>query len=174
MKSTFSTLRFGLAVALGASLAGCAAPAEPPPPEPVVEATPAVPPPQVSINATMVALVDHAGHALWDVEQEGRAPKTDADWAAIEEHATQLAAAGSLVMLGGGGPNDLVWIQSPEWRRWARAMSDAGMAAIAASHAKNFDALVTANGQLVASCEGCHQEFKPDLPSEGIVHTHAH
>ena len=31
----------------------------------------------VSINAVMVSLVDHAGHALWDVEQEGneRAPE---------------------------------------------------------------------------------------------------
>jgi hypothetical protein len=34
--------------------------------------------------------------------------------------------------------------------------------------------LVAANGQLVQSCEGCHKEFKPELPSEGVVHAHAH
>ena len=28
--------------------------------------------PEVSINAVMVALVDHAAHQLWDVEAEGR------------------------------------------------------------------------------------------------------
>jgi hypothetical protein len=33
---------------------------------------------------------------------------------------------------------------------------------------------VAANGQVVESCEGCHKEFKPDLPTEGIVHTHDH
>jgi len=24
----------------------------------------------------------------------------------------------------------------------------------------------------VESCEGCHKEFKPSLPSEGLVHRH--
>jgi hypothetical protein len=37
-----------------------------------------------------------------------------------------------------------------------------------------MEALVAANGQLVDACEGCHKEFKPQLPSEGIVHAHAH
>jgi hypothetical protein len=175
MTINFTSLKIGLSLAAGTVwLAGCSAPAEPPAPAPAVETTPAVPPPQVSINAEMVSFVDHAGHALWDVEREGKAPKTDADWANVEEHATQLAAGGNLIMLGGGGPNDLVWAQSPLWRQWARALSDAGMAAIAASHDKNFDALVAANGRLVEACEGCHQEFKPELPSEGLVHTHAH
>jgi len=35
-------------------------------------------------------------------------------------------------------------------------------------------ALVAANRQLVESCEQCHKEFKPALPTEGIVHIHAH
>jgi cytochrome c556 len=120
------------------------------------------------------ATVDHAGHGLWDAEQAGKAPKTEAAWASIHEHATQLAAAGSLITLPGTGVNDVAWTQSPGWKRWARAMSDAGMAAVRASEAKNLDALVAVNGQLVETCEGCHTEFKPDLPSEGIVHKHAH
>jgi cytochrome c556 len=53
-------------------------------------------------------------------------------------------------------------------------MADAGAAALAAANARNLDALVAANGQVVESCEGCHKEFKPDLPTEGIVHTHDH
>jgi cytochrome c556 len=169
------SLRLGISVAASAFLlAGCSAPAEPPAPAPVAEAMPAVPPPQVSINAEMVMLVDHAAHQLWDTEKEGMAPKTDADWIEIEEHATQLAAAGNLIMLGGGGPNDLVWNKSPEWRTHALAMSSAGMAAVTAAQQKNFTALVAANGQLVDACEGCHKEFKPELPSEGITHEHTH
>lgn len=173
--------KLGIAVTLALGLvaaAGCGGAtdevAEAPAPAPAADARPSVPPPPVSVNASMVAFVDHAGHALWDVEREGMMPESDEDWFIIEEHATQLAASGNLLMLGGAGPNDLVWSRSQEWRDWARAMSDAGMAAITAARNKDFDALVVANGQLVESCEGCHREFKPDLPSEGLVHSHVH
>ena len=128
--------------------------------------------PEVSINAVMVALVDHAGHQLWNVEVEGKAPKTDADWENVEEHAVQLAAAGPAITVGGTGPTDAVWVKSASWDIYAQKMSDAGVAAMNAAKSKNFNALVTANGQLVESCVGCHKEFKPDLPTEGILHTH--
>jgi cytochrome c556 len=128
----------------------------------------------VSINAEMVTIVDHAGHQLWDVERAGNAPRTDAAWANLEEHATQLAAASALVSLPGTGINDVVWTGSAGWQKWSRALGDAGLAALKATQDKNMDALVSANGQLVDACEGCHKEFKPQLPSEGIVHAHAH
>ena len=163
------------AVVAGAWLiAGCGSPApveQQKPAQPVAEAPAPVRSP-VSINAAMVTFVDHAGHQLWDAER--RAPKTDADWANIEEHATQIAAAGALVALAGTGTQDIVWTGSPGWQKWSRAMSDAGLAALKASQEKNLDALVAANGQLVEACEGCHKEFKPELPSEGIVHGHTH
>jgi cytochrome c556 len=128
----------------------------------------------VSINASMVSIVDHAGHQLWDVERLGRAPKAQADWEILAEHATQLAAAGALVRVAGTGPQDKTWVASPGWQKWAQAMSDAALAALKATEGEDFKALVAANGQLVESCEGCHKEFKPSLPSEGIVHAHAH
>lgn len=167
-----------LVVIVGAWLAaGCSAPA-PVESTPAVQpvAAPAPPPPRspVSINAEMVTIVDHAGHQLWDVERPGRAPKTDAAWANVEEHATQIAAAGALVSLAGTGVNDITWTGTPGWQKWTRALSDAGLAAVKAAQEKNMDALVAANGQLVDACEGCHKEFKPDLPSEGIVHAHVH
>lgn len=176
---TMQILRTGCAAVGVIALVACGGPAgEPaetmPETAPVAEARPPVPPPPVSVNEEMVALVDHAGHALWDVEKEGMAPASDEDWATVAEHATQLAATGSLLMLGGQGTNDLVWRDDPEWRRWSRELSDAGLAALQAARAQDFDALVAANGRLVDSCEGCHQEFKPELPSEGIVHTHTH
>ena len=37
-----------------------------------------------------------------------------------------------------------------------------------------MEALVAANGRLVEACEGCHKQFKPALPSEGIMHSHVH
>jgi hypothetical protein len=160
----------------GCFAAGCSAPAEPP--RPSAQGTSpaageAVLSP-VSINAVMVRLVDHAGHQLWNAEKPDMAPKTDADWENIVEHATQIAAAGALIRLEGTGPNDRTFVQNPEWQKFAMQVSAAGMAALKAGEARNHEALVVANGQLVEACEGCHKRFKPALPSEGITHSHLH
>lgn len=168
----------GLVGVLGACLAvGCSAPTEKPQPSAQGGATasgsPVVQSP-VSINAEMVRVVDHAAHQLWNVEKEGMAPKTDADWENVVEHATQIAAAGALIRLEGTGPNDRTFVQQPDWQKFGAGMSNAGVAALRAAEAKNQEMLVTANGQLVDVCESCHKRFKPELPSEGITHVHAH
>ena len=145
-----------------------------PAPAPVEQTAPTTAKLNVSINEVMVALIDHAGHNLWDVEKEGKAPKTDAAWQVVQEHAVQLAAAGPAITVGGAGPRDAEWVKAPSWHTNAQRMSDAGVAALNAAKSKDLKALITANGQLVESCEQCHKEFKPDLPTEGIVHSHAH
>jgi hypothetical protein len=157
-------------------LVGCNAPVSEAPAKAPAQTAAAPAPwgPPVSINAEMVALVDHASHELWNAEAEGKAPKTDDDWTSIEEHATQLAAAGSLIARAGTGVNDTVLTQAPGWQQWSHALSDAAMAARQAAQSKNLPALITANGQLVDTCEGCHKDFKPSLPSEGIMHHHVH
>jgi hypothetical protein len=158
----------------GVSLAaGCGAPVNTPPPAAqVTAAAPAILSP-VSINAEMVRIVDHASHQLWNAEKSDMAPKTDADWENIVEHATQVAAAGALIRLEGTGPNDRTFVQQPDWQKFAAAVSTAGVAALKAAEARNQEALVAANGQLVEACESCHKRFKPSLPSEGINHSHA-
>jgi hypothetical protein len=170
-----TTVFKGFVLALGilfVSACSTSAREESAPPSAAGEGAPTTARPEVSINAVMVALVDHAGHQLWNVEVEGKAPKTDADWENVEEHAVQIAAAGPAITVGGTGPSDAVWVKSRSWQAHAQRMSDAGVAAMNAAKSKNFNALVTANGQLVESCVGCHKEFKPDLPTEGILHSH--
>jgi len=174
------TLTLTSSLAVGALLlVGCGSGSEPPA-QPAPTAQPAVtstPPPlgpPVSINAEMVSIVDHAGHALWDVERAGKAPKTAGDWELVAEHAVQMAAAGTLITLPGTGANDLTMTQQADWKKWARAMSDAGLAAFRASQNKDMKALVAANSQLVEACESCHKQYKPALPSEGIAHQHMH
>ena len=172
---TTTVLKFGMLGVGALFLSACSGPAPQeaaPPPAAVEQAAPTTAKPEVSINEVMVALVDHAGHNLWKVEQEGKAPKTDADWQNVWEHAVQIAAAGPAITVGGTGPSDADWVKSPSWHTYAQQMSDAGVAARNAAKSKNFEALVTANGQLVESCESCHKEFKPALPTEGIVHSH--
>jgi len=126
----------------------------------------------LSINAEMVGLVDHAAHALWDVEREGHAPKNDEDWTEVEDSAVQLAAAGTVIALGGTGPADPGWAQLPDWKTFSRELQDAALLARTAAQGKNLDALVKANGQIVDVCEACHKQFKPQLPTERIVHRH--
>ena len=128
--------------------------------------------PAVSINAVMVAQVDHASHVLWDVAREGMAPQTEKDWMELEHHATQLAAAGSWVALGGAGEADPGWVRLPNWKMYAQELTDAAVMALDAAQSQNLDAVLKAGDALVESCERCHTEFKPDLPSEGIVHPH--
>jgi hypothetical protein len=176
MKTVIVTLSLGAVPLL---LVSCSSGSQPPA-QPAQTAPPAVtstaPPsgPPVSINAEMVSIVDHAGHALWDVEEEGKAPKTQGDWELVAEHAIQMAAAGTLITLPGTGPNDLTMTQQADWKKWSRAISDAGLAAFKASENKDMKALVAANSQLVEACESCHKQYKPSLPSEGIAHHHMH
>ena len=144
------------------------------PPVAGVQQTSTAMPLRVSINAMMVALVDHASHHLWNAEREGMAPKSDDEWRAVEEHATQLAAAAALLSIPGTGPTDAVWVKNPSWRGHAQRMAEAALEGLTAARIKKLDALVAANGRLVESCEGCHKEFKPALPTEGIVHAHSH
>jgi hypothetical protein len=126
--------------------------------------------PQTSINALMVAWMDHSAHELWDREKPGAAPRTDADWRELERHATQLLASGTLVSLGGTGELDMEWAQRPSWATRSQALSHAALSILNAVRARNFEQVVRSNGMLTDSCEGCHDEFKPSLPTEGIVH----
>jgi Cytochrome C' len=156
----------GLCVVL---LAGCNR-AGPPMTNPNALALPV--PPMLSINAEMVGVVDHAAHALWDAEREGHAPASDAHWAEIEDSAVQLASSGTLIALGGTGPADPGWAQLSDWKTFSRELRDAALAARTAAQAKNLEALVKANGQVVDVCESCHKAFKPQLPTEKILHRH--
>ena len=158
------------------AFAACSTPPKESAPAPAAAAKPAEPAvtPTLSFNALMVSLIDNAGHVLWDVEKEGFAPKDDADWLEVEDHGVQLAAAATLLQLGGTGPADNGWVQQVGWKTNAQAMGVAGMAASAAAKARNKEALVKANGELVAACEGCHKQFKPSLPTEGLAHQRPH
>ena len=120
----------------------------------------------VSLNAVMVALVDHASEPLWLDAYEP--PTTEAGWRAAEHHAYQMAVGGKLIQLAGTGPNDEAWVAEQKWITMSDEMSAAGMDALAAAKARNVALLNAAGDRLVASCESCHIEYKLGLPSMGI------
>jgi hypothetical protein len=157
--------------AIAACLLFAACSAQPAPPAAALPAPPAI---GLSYNELMVTWIDNASHVLWDAEKEGFAPKNEADWIEIEDHAVQVAAAGALIQLPGTGTGDLKWSEAEGWKTNARLMSEAGRSALAAARARNLPSLIEANSKLVGTCEGCHKEFKPELPSEGILHQRPH
>ena len=122
----------------------------------------------VSINAMMVALVDHSAHEIWDAGNASTL--TGRDWQNVEQHTIQLAAAGSLISTGGTGTADYGWVMSPRWQEWARVLTDGALQASQAVQDQDRMALVSAGDTILQSCDGCHQVFKPDVPTEGIMH----
>ena len=122
-------------------------------------------PPEVSVNALMVSSIDHAAHVIWETESEP--PATDDDWLELEYHAIQL----TMISLGGSGPADAGWARLPAWEQYAQEMTDIGVSVLQASRNKYVDGVIAAGDDLVDACENCHQEFKPELPTEGLVHT---
>lgn len=160
------------AAIVAASLAACAPEQPTAPPQataPAPEVAAAARPPitlPVSINATMVALVDHASEPLWLDAYEP--PKTEMRWLEAEYNAYQMAVGGKLIQLAGTGPNDADWVADPEWIKMADEMTAAGMDALNAAKARNVAMLNTAGDRLVAACEACHKKFKPGLTSMGI------
>lgn len=166
-----SSAAAAIAAIVAASLAACApeqttAPPQAAAPAPEVAAATRVITLPVSINATMVALVDHASEPLWLDAYEP--PKTEMRWLEAEYNAYQMAVGGKLIQLAGTGPNDADWVADPDWIKMADEMTAAGMDALNAAKARNVAMLNTAGDRLVASCEACHKKFKPGLTSMGI------
>ena len=122
----------------------------------------------ISINALMVTMVDDVAHNIWEAGNKGTA-LTGRQWQDVNEHSYQLQAAATLVSLGGTGQADRGWVTSPA-QEWASKLRDAGVTVKRAVDAKNQMALRSAGDALVDVCEGCHKLFKPNVPTEGILH----
>ena len=121
-----------------------------------------------SINELMVASVDHLAHEIWEAGSADAL--TRLEWQEAEQHAIQLIGTGTLISLGGTGIADAGWVTSPAWQEFSQELTDSALAVRAAIRIRNQDALSNAGERLLESCQGCHQVFKPELPTEGLFH----
>lgn len=119
----------------------------------------------VSYNDVMVALVNEAADPIW--RAAWKTPETDQDWRQLERRATQLKLAGTLLSRPGNGPIDQQWSLRPEWNKWATQLMLSGNAAISAVESRSLEDVNRAGDMIVEVCEGCHIDFKPDLPTGG-------
>jgi hypothetical protein len=120
----------------------------------------------------MVGLVDHAAHGIWDYQRNELEPETDAEWEELMHYATQLVASGSYISWGGIGETDANWVERTGWREYSEQMTDVGLRAYDAAIVKDLDGVLQAGDDLAAVCNGCHEEFRLDLPAEGPEHVH--
>jgi hypothetical protein len=83
-------------------------------------------------------------------------PSNDAEWAAIERSALTVAESANLLMMPGRARDQDKWIAD------SRLLLDAGNLAFKAAKAKDYEAIVALNEQLVTACITCHQDYRPN------------
>lgn len=127
--------------------------------------------PEISINEIMVGQIDHASHFIWDAANPDNAGSA-IDWQEIEHHAIQLISSRSAMSMGGTGVNDAMWIAQSSWREYVNQMNSASQLALESARSQDRAQLSRAGNMLIETCESCHQQFKPSIPTEGFSHPH--
>ena len=164
-----------LTLAGAVSLVACSPPASGPQTAstPAPAAAPSLRHP-ISLNAIMVGAVDHASDPLFEVGNavmgSGKLPASADDWLNVQYHAWQMVALGTAIQVPGTGPKDVEWTSTPSWKTWSEQISAIGMEILQLVEKKDTAGFVGAGDRLVAACEGCHKEFKPDIPTMNILH----
>jgi hypothetical protein len=117
------------------------------------------PAPTMSINDLMVTVVAPATDTLWGIDD----PQTDEEWQVFIDAANRVVEAGNIIKIGGTGPNDATWAESPAWQGFADRLIGAGVDARAAAENKDVEAMWTAGEVLYPPCEECHLQFHPGV-----------
>lgn len=124
----------------------------------------------VSINAAMVSMVDHSADYIFAVGNNDL-PRNDRDWQSVRNSAFEMMIAGTVTQIPGTGAFDEEWTNNPEWQNLAKQLTTHGAEALALAEAKstNVEEWRAIGDRLVQTCLQCHEKFKPEIPSEGIL-----
>jgi hypothetical protein len=96
------------------------------------------------------------GAFLVTVSEEGierRAPESDEDWQALEDKAAMLVESGNLLLVGDRVQDEDTWIEM------AQAFIDASLVSLAATRARDAEALEASFDPLYVTCEQCHLKY---------------
>ena len=127
--------------------------------------------PMVDVKQLMVSIVDPAADVLWDsvgtvISEEGVDewyPKTDEEWAAVENSAIVLMESGNLLMIGERARDQTAWMQM------SRQMIDAAAEALAAAESKDPDAVFAVGETVYFACDRCHGLYWIDDTDRGRI-----
>ena len=178
-------MRIGaLVVAVALTVAGCSSPSSNPAEAPAAPAAAAGPAtqPYGNLAQMMQAIPFPASNIIFDTQTtDPGKPKEPGDtagataafsgvyggWTAVENAAIALQETANLVMIPGrkcrNGRD--VPLNQEIFQKGARALADAGAAALKAAQSKNLDAMVDVSGTVSDACTVCHEKFR-DTPDE--------
>ena len=128
--------------------------------------------PDISINEVMVGQVDHAAHELLGLSLTDNSRLTIGAWQELEHNAIQLISSTTAITMGGAGANDAMWVAQTGWREFAGQLQEAATDALRATRSQDLPALLNAADNIRASCDGCHLQYKPEIPTEGFYRIH--
>jgi hypothetical protein len=160
-----------------AAAPAASAPATLPPPDYIPTAT---------IKDIMQSVVDPNADVVWlsvTTVQSAKgtvdsAPKTDEEWKKVRHGAIALTEASNLLMVPGrhvarpgeksetpgvelepSEMEDLIKKDIPAWRMRAKALHDAGLAAVQAVDNKDAQKVFEVGEQIEQACENCHKQY---------------
>jgi hypothetical protein len=92
-------------------------------------------------------------------------------WEAVENSSLALAESANLLMIPGRrcANGKLVPVRKADWIKFVQELRKAGMAAYAATQARNQDRMVEVSDQVAMSCSNCHQVYRPNRGAEGSL-----
>jgi hypothetical protein len=116
--------------------------------------------PVASVRQIMQGIVGPAATVVFEsvsttVSVEGvveKAPKTEAEWAAVGNSAAALVESANLMMVGNRAID-------ADWTKISQALADAGVVALKAIEAKNAEALLASGEAINESCNACHRKY---------------
>jgi len=109
--------------------------------------------PVATVSQIMLAITYPYSDALLYIER--KPPQTDNEWNALEKQALMLAESGNLLMMEGRARDQGDWMQD------AKLLVEAGVASVKAVRAKDVQAILALNDQIVTSCTTCHTKYHP-------------
>ena len=104
------------------------------------------------VQSLHAQLITPASDALF--QAESKPPEASDEWASIAAKARDLVRAAKELQSIESAKGQTQWLQ------FAHALGEVAKQASRAAEAKNQDALVSANGDIVSVCEDCHTEYR--------------
>ena len=125
----------------------------------------------ISTNAAMVGMVDQSADYIWAVGN-GDMPGDDHDWDQVRGAVYSMILGGAVMKVPGNGENDAAWAASEDWRALSDSLTRIGQDALPLVQSRSTDVAAwrLIGDRLVENCEACHAAYKPDIPSQGIMH----
>ncbi len=105
-----------------------------------------------TVSQLMIDIIYPTSDDLFYIERNP--PSNEHEWGLIERSALTLAESGNLLMMPGRARDQGDWIKD------SKMLVDAGTAAFKAAKAKDMNAILALNDQLVASCTTCHMQYR--------------